>query len=396
MTIEELQKSLQDAAEARKSEVAALEERLKKAEDNEAIKSLQKDLTDSQEAIKALNLKLKSLEEAPAAPKEIVEFLKSEEGKKAIQSMKNGTRPEDFKLKAAGAMTITDSLVPTTAGGVLASLIGANGEVYLINRLTLDSILDAVSVMSTDKADIVYVEEVAKEGAVAQTDEGDAIPLVDWTFQEKKSSATKTAGMLKVSEEALMDTAYIASVITEVMNQKYYRAKEADIVAAVLAGAVAFDNATTLYPTMAAPTVFDVINALAAQSAKKGFIPDAVLMHPVDVFALRSIKDVDGQPIVAFLNDGKTPFLNNGLRIVMHLDATKGTAIVGTFKNLQVYDYDLRLEFGFDADDFSKDLRSLRAVGRYHKILPSNKNNFVKGVVATVITALTTPVVPEG
>lgn len=391
-----MKSALDEAQLAKQAEVTALKEQVKslesgKAANEQEVENLKAQLKAAEDSVKELGVQMKSLSDAkPATAKEITEFLKSEEGKNAITSMKRGSAPAEFKLKVAAAMTVGANVLPTVADGVVASLIGANGDVYLINRTTIDNILNYVTVLSTDRADIVYVEEVLKDGSIAKVAEGVALTQNDWEYQEKKSSAEKVGGFIKVSEEMLMDVSYMASSLTQVLNEKYVPAKGNDIVTDMLSKATAFDNATLLYPTQAEPTVFDAINAMAAQSALVGFVPDAVLMHPTDVYALRSIKDKDGQPVLGFLADGKTPYLTNGLNIIMHKGQTKGTALVGTLKNYKVYDYDMRLEFGFDADDFSKDLRSLKVVGRYHKILPVNQNNFVKGVLATVITALTT------
>lgn len=403
MTLEEMQKALGEANLAKQTEVTALQEQFKslqaeKESNAQEVEALKSQLKAAEDAVKDLGVQMKSLENTqPASPKEIAEFLKSEDGKKAIEQLQSKGYPSEFSLKTAGAMTVGGNVLPVGTGGILASLMGANGEIFLINRTTIDNILDYVTVLSTDMAQITYVEEVAKDGSVGTISEGDAITLNDWQYQEKKSTAIKKAGMIKVSEEMLGDISYMASSLTQVLNEKYVPAKGNDIVTDMLSKATAFANTTLLYPTLAAPTAFDAINAMAAQSALSGFAPDAVVMHPTDVYALRSIKDTGGQPVLGFFADGKTPYLTNGLSIVMHKGQTKGTALVGTLKNYKVYDYDLRLELGYDADDFSKDLRSIKVAGRYHRILPANQNNLTKGVLATVITALTTPApAPEG
>lgn len=402
MTLEELQAKLQEAQEKRKSELDALELRLKSVEGSAEklaeIEQLKADRTTLEESIKSLGLKITTLESAPdATAKEIGEFFKSDEGKKFLADAKAGAPNDGYKLKTVNDMTIGNTVVPTATDGVLASLINGVGEIYMINRMAgSDDLLSAVTVMSTDQADIVDIEEEEGNGDVGENDEGDSIEDVDTKFNEKKSSAIELSGKMKVSERMLSDVPYMSSALTQVLNNKYMNKKQKSVATSIIAKASAFDNAVVAYPTQAKPNAFDAINAIAAQSAFVGDIPDGILMHPVDAYSLRSIKDDDGQPIAAFFSDGKTTFLNNGLRLILSKKATKGQVITGTFKNFIVQDLDLTLTIGFDGYDFGKNRRTIKVVGRFHKKLPTPNNNFVKGTLATVITALTTPVVPAG
>jgi len=249
------------------------------------------------------------------------------------------------------------------------------------------SILDEVDMGASDKATIVYVDEVNGEGAIATTAEGIAKSQIDLDYQEVTVNAIKKTGLVKVTEEALDDVSYMSGEINRVLTEKLMIAESLDVLTDILANATTF-SLTDFDDTVEGADIIDAIVAATAQSELSGFMPTAIVMHPVDIAKFQLVKSANIPRIQTTANG----MMVNGLKIIKTTQITKDNFVLGDFKKYRVRRYKNKLVMGWDADDFSKNKRTIIAESRYLKYISTNeKTSLIKGVFATIKAALETP-----
>lgn len=306
------------------------------------------------------------------------------ETSKALTKLQNREQTE-FEIKAVADVT-TANVVDATTQPVM-SILGTEGELYEVNRSIQQSILEEVDMGVSDKATIVYVDEVNGEGAIATTTEGNAKAQIDVDFQEVTVNAIKKTGLVKVTEEALEDISYMAGEIDRVLNEKLKVAESLDVLTDVISNATTF-SLTDYDNTVDDADIIDAIVAATVQSELSGFNPTAITMHPVDVAAFQLVKSSNIPRVQTIAGR----MIVNGLKIVKSTQITKGNFVLGDFKKYRVRRYKNKLVMGWDADDFSKNKRTIIGESRYLKYISSNeKTSLVKGVFATIIAALLKP-----
>ncbi len=304
---------------------------------------------------------------------------------KALEGLKNKTTQSEFEVKAVGDETTANVVVADTAPKL--SVLGVNGQPYQIARTIISNIMDYVDMGTSDKATIVYVDEVAGEGTVGTTNEGVAKNQVDVDYKEVTVNAVKYTGLVKVTEEALDDISYMAGEIRRVLNEKLLVAKSAAVLTDVLAAATTF-SLTDFDDKVNDADNVDVIIAAKAQSVLSGFVPQHIVMHPVDIAMLQLAKSTN----VPRISTQAGTMMVDGLTIIPSTQITKDNFVLGDFSKFRVRIYKDKLVMGWDADDFSKNKRTIIAETRMLKYISTNeKTSLIKGVFSTIKTALETP-----
>lgn len=302
----------------------------------------------------------------------------------ALGKLKNRQQSE-FEVKVVGDLT-TANVVDAVTQPVL-SILGVQGEVYAVNRSIQQSILDEVDMGSSDKATIVYVDEVNGEGSIATTAEGIAKSQIDLDYQEVTVNAIKKTGLVKVTEEALDDISYMSGEINRVLTEKLLVAESLDVLTDILSNATTF-SLTDFDDSVEGADIIDAIVAATAQSELSGFMPTAIVMHPVDIAKFQLVKSANIPRIQTTANG----MMVNGLKIIKTTQITKDNFVLGDFKKYRVRRYKNKLVMGWDADDFSKNKRTIIAESRYLKYISTNeKTSLIKGVFTTIKAALETP-----
>ena len=117
-------------------------------------------------------------------------------------------------------------------------------------------------------------------------------------------------------------------------------------------------------------------------------------MHPSDVTALKLVKlsTTDKRYIDRLITVGSTLVLD-GIPIVMNTGVTLGDYLVGDFTRATLFDKGaIGIEVGLDGNDFTKNLRTIRAEFRgLLRIKGNDTPAFVTGDLATDAAALETP-----
>ena len=366
-----------DAIEAKNETIAQLEEKMAKLEAVE-VKNYDNELLTLKNAILKMEAE-KARGQVVTATKGVKDLLVES---KALEGLKNKQQTE-FEVKAVGVETTGNVVVADTAP--VMSILGVNGTPYAVNRNFINNIMNFVDLGTTDKATIVYVDEVEGEGSIGTTAEGVAKNQIDLDFKEVTVNSEKYTGLVKVTEEALDDVAFMASEINRVLNEKLAIAKSSAVLTDIIAKATTY-SLTDYNLAVVTPDNVDVVVAASTQSQLSGFQPTAIIMHPVDIANFQLIKSAN---IPRFITDANGMSVN-GLRIIPSAQITKDTFVLGDFSKYRVRIYKDKLVMGWDADDFSKNKRTIIAETRLLKYISTNeKTTLVKGTFSTIKTALT-------
>lgn len=375
--------AIKEQFEAQTKGLISKDEVQKNIEDLKSNLVSKEDIKELESAIEKANLEIGKFESnMPKVKKTVNDLLVAS---KALDKLKAREQSEFEVTKAVGDVT-TANVVDATTQPVM-SILGVAGEPYAINRNIYTSILDEVDMGSSDKATIVYVDEVEGEGSIATTAEGVAKSQNDIDFQEVTVNAIKKTGLVKVTEEALDDISYMAGEINRVLTEKLSIAESLDVLTDVLSNATTF-SLTDYDDTVVEADIIDAIVAATVQSELSGYMPTSIVMHPVDIAAFQMIKSAN----VPRITTDAGRMMVNGLRVVKTTQITKGTFVLGDFKKYRVRRYKNKLVMGWDADDFSKNKRTIIAESRYLKYISTNeKTSLIKGTFATIIAALLKP-----
>lgn len=278
-----------------------------------------------------------------------------------------------------------------------------NGQ-YAGDVRQVEYIINYLSVGTTNKASLPYMDKLPTEGTMAITAEGALKPLISVSFELRYSTAVKVAGRTKISEEALDDIPQIMSIIRNELKYQHDIALQTAIFTKVAAIAPGF-VAGALAATTTEPSNYDAIRAAiyAVKIASKGmYIPNAVLVASSDVYAMGATKDTNNNYVFPpfVLPDGTTI---SGVRIVEVPDGVSvpaGTFIVGDWKKLH-YDvykgFTVRIGQGIQGNataasivsDFESNMYTLIGESRFHLwIYENEKTAFIKSTFAAVKTAI--------
>jgi hypothetical protein len=153
--------------------------------------------------------------------------------------------------------------------------------------------------------------------------------------------------------------------------------------------------AGTLAGTVDSANEVDVINAALTQikKAQQSLDRAYIFMNPDDVFKLKSYKvSSSDRRYVDMVYMAGDNMRISGVPIIETTLVTTDEYLVGDFsKSLLVQKGGVRIEVGLDADDFTKNLRTILAEWRGLVIVKNNdRTAFIKGVFTTDKAALET------
>jgi len=369
--------------------------------DKVEIEKMVSDLRDSQmeqmknlnEALKEIGLSIKKNAEGVVTPKG--ETLRSSlEANKAnlikLKDDKNG----DFSMEIKTVGTMLES-ANVSGGNVPVEQRIAGFNIIPSRRVRL---MDLVARGTASSNIISWVYQSGKEGAAGGTAEGAIKNQIDFDLVVASQTVVKRSAFIKVSTEMLDDidfieteinnellrelnkdielTAYSGNNTPPAMNGVYTTATA--FAAGVFAGTV--DNANNVDVIEVALNQIDIAEQEPA---------NAILMHPSDVTALRLIK-LSATDKRYLFEDGKS--MINGVQIIKTTLVTLGTYLVGAFNLATLYSKgSIRVTVGLDADDFTRNLRTILAEYRGAMVVKNNdRTAFVKGTFATDAAVLET------
>ncbi len=338
-------------------------------------------------AIKAQGAELSQLKSAGKGSRnEVAEaikaFITNEENIARVKA--KGTA--SMEVKAAGTMFTTSAAAPIALFNteVIPGIQSAPKEANAIFPRLLKG--------STSSPLIKWANRVGKEGGAAFIAEGTLKPLMDWAYEEGESTAKKVAVRSKVSTEMLSDFAYMESEINTMLREslmeeidtKLLTGSAANEPKGILTDAASY-TATALDGTVKTPNYADAIRAAILQLRLLNYTPDVVFINPEDKASIDLTKDGNGRYMADELRT-----VIGGLTIVETTRITAGKFLLMDSSRWYVRTLEgFRLEYGWENDDFSKNLVSVIAEMRLHSYQNSiDAGSIVYGDFATILTAL--------
>lgn len=264
----------------------------------------------------------------------------------------------------------------------------------------LEQIADNVP---TESDTIRYIEVAGESGAPAPTAELATIPQKDYTFVARTATVEKIAVINKHSKELLKYGPELVAAVRRMIDIDLRLVVDAQLLSGngtspnlqgVLGVAPVLDAAAIGSQRVANANLFDVLRIAATKIATAGkgqFIPNYVILNPVDTETFDLTKNADGDYIMPPFYDASGRLVR-GARVIENTGITAGTFLMGDFNYMHVRPnggYELELS-NSDGDDFSQDIIAMK-LSRYLAAYVKNNNNgaFMTGTIATAITTLT-------
>jgi HK97 family phage major capsid protein len=342
-----------------------------------------------EDALKTQGLEIKALKENGAAnkgydfSKQLKDFLGSDKFKENCKSGKN----IDMEIKAAAVITTANAANAPHALSyeVIPGIQEAPYEA--------PTVFPALLKGTTTSRTIIWINRINEDGGAAFIAEGTLKPLKDWDYKEESSTAKKIAVRSKVSTEMLQDFSYMESEIRLMLNRDLMDETEEQILTGdgtganprgIMTASSAYVG-TGLDGTITAPNIVDVLRAGMLQLRLLKYRPNVVWLNPTEVAGMDLIKSSTGHYIKI-----ETEGVIRTLRVEESLNIPVGYFLMmDTAKwNIRVYE-GFRLEFGWENDDFSKNLVTVIAEMRLHSYQNSiDQGALLYDAIATIIDEL--------
>lgn len=249
---------------------------------------------------------------------------------------------------------------------------------------------------STSSPNITWVNRVDPEGGAAFIVEGAVKPLKDWNYEAETSVAKKVAVSCKVSTEMLSDAPFMRAEINRLLREDLMKVVDEKLltgtgssgeIKGITVGAAGYTS-SDLDDKIATPNYADAIRAAILQLRMLNYTPNILFVNPVDKAMIDLTKDTTGRYISAELMA-----VMRGLTIIETTRITKGKFLLMDSSKWTVRPYEaLRLEYGWENDDFRKNLVTVIAEMRLHSYHSDvDAGSIVYADFATVMAALEKP-----
>lgn len=234
--------------------------------------------------------------------------------------------------------------------------------------LTVRAALRTIPVSGTNQ--INSLREAAWTNSAAEVSEGVTKNESDITFENYDVPIRTIAHWLKVSNQLLADApaiiAYIESRLRDGLAQRIERQIIAGNGTSPNISGLTDSGNFTAYTSTSTDTLVDAINRAKYTMWAAGFPPDLVIVNPADWGEMERLREGSGGAYLYGLpgmNAGMNPF---GVRVVLSTYVPAGYFIIGAFNSTVVL-YERTgavVEFGYDGNDFTKNLVTMRAEER--------------------------------
>lgn len=249
---------------------------------------------------------------------------------------------------------------------------------------------------STASPNITWVNRVDPEGGAAFIEEGAMKPLKDWNYETETSVAKKVAVSCKVSTEMLSDAPFMRAEIDRLLRADLMAKVDEKLltgtgtsgeIKGITVGAAGYTT-SELDDKVDNPNYADAIRAAILQLRMLNYTPNILFINPVDKAMIDLTKDTTGRYISAELLA-----VIRGLTIIETTRIEKGKFLLMDSSKWMVRPYEaLRLEYGWENDDFRKNLVTVIAEMRLHSYHSEVDNgSIVYADFATVMAALEKP-----
>jgi len=315
-------------------------------------------------------------------------------------SAKTQIKAHDLLVTKDPALMTTANVLPNVSNG-FNQLFGNFIDSTIYATPKPDTfILPLVDVQTQAGTESIwYVDRINEEGDAEFIGEGDAKPLADAEWQERKAPIKEVAVFWKMSKRLAQNAPSVVSDFRIHANQLVEQKLDDEVLAGDnigdnLAGVAELASAFVV-PTQLAgyyqdANIYDVIMAMATKvrlGNYKGQI--TAVLNTVWKAKMQGIKNVDGDYIVPpfVTQDGN----NVGeVRVVFTNKMDDEAILVGDLKNFKVViSQNIEYYEGYENDDFRKNLMSKKLEAFLGTYLPSSlTNSIIYDDIATVLTAI--------
>lgn len=394
-TEEELSKAISDAINKElKDFKGSMEKMAQVLDEKTGFVAMMQVIKNQGEEITALKAAGKRTDAPKSVREQVAEWV--EKNKESIARAKAGDRSASLPALhiQKAAITMTES----------ASL---NASAYLPNPQVMPGVIDLVRVQPTfwdrlqkpaTKANpLIWVNKYNPQGNATFIGEGTLKNLGSFELQTESSVPKKVAERMKISREMLDDIDYIAGLIETELRYQVDTKCNTEVLTGVASatnpkGVTQYAAAYTLITITGIidPNESDCIRAAIAQLRSTNFNgPLTAFINPIDAakmdlqktsqgaYVLPPFQTADGRNIAA------TPIVEDN-------NIAVGYLLLGDMSKYHVQMYqDFFIEWGYENDDFTKNLVTVIGERRFHQWVSGNETGaFVYDTFANIKTAI--------
>lgn len=374
---------------ATKEEIKSIQEEQTKAMADRSAK-MDKVVMEQGKAIKSLMEKMNTPE--ATMEKSVLDHLKENSSK--IEALKNGEKV-NVRFTTKANMSLSANVT-----GQVPQAFRVDG----VNNITTRAprLLDIVSTGTIDSNLVEWVYQSNKTGTAGVTAEGAVKNQIAFDLIVASQRVEKVTAFIKVTDEMLSDASYMASEINNELTREVVKAAESQVysgtgannqLSGIKTTATAFAAGAFALAVDSANEVDVLVVAMNQILLAEHDPANYILMNPSDVTKLKMIKvSTSDKRYVERLAIVAGELSLDGTPIIATTLVPVGEYLVGNFALANVLVKDgLQIEIGLDADDFTKNLKTIRAEWRAVAFVKNNSRTaFVTGVFATDKAALET------
>ena len=364
------EKDLKKLTEAIDQKVEQVEEAIEKKASQDALETLQKDLTEKLAALETIDEKpiaeyvkevqghANTLEEKindivnKAAQKmkhpeeQVDEFLRSEDFVSAVKEAKAGGYPRTKVLTVGSdltAGTTSPVILPSREPGAEAAPRADTPIYNLVQKGT------------TDRDKVSWIERTlaSESNSAAMQAENSVFAESDALWTEVEAAVKKLTDSFKATNEILEDTEFVRSEIMAMLNTNLPHLREVQLLTGDNSGnnMNGINNAATAFSlptgvnTVDSPNNIDVLRAAMTQvligyngsnAYTKGYMCNAIILNPVDAHNIGSIKDANGNYVLPMYLSANGKVID-GVPVIVSTDQTVGTYTVADLSVVKYY-----------------------------------------------------------
>ena len=308
------------------------------------IKEVQDHANTLEEKIKEITQKGQTKDRHPE--EQLDEFLSADDWKHAVKERKEGGRPHVKVLTVASdltAGTTTPVIMPSREPGVEFAPRADTPIYNLVQKGT------------TNSNKVSWIERTLGDetpGAAAKA-ESSAFGESDALWTEVEANIIKLTDAFRATNEILEDTEFVRSEIMAMLSTNIPHLRETEILAGtnsatsfngLLTAATSFSLPTGVN-TVTAPNNIDVLRAAVTQcmigyngssAYTKGYVPNAIVLNPVDAHNIGSIKDANENYVLPMYLSANGKVID-GIPVIVSTDMTVGSFLVADVSAAKYY-----------------------------------------------------------
>jgi len=231
------------------------------------------------------------------------------------------------------------------------------------------NVMQLINMTTSDSPSVTWVNELPVEGDADYTSEGELKSQVAWKYNNETATSSKITAFIKVTTQALRNIKFLANRINTrlrylILNKVEDGLINGDGADGALTGIVSYApgfTTTAFNDSVEDPQTVDALVCMAGQIDQMLYTPTTAMLNPVDIRKMKLVKDKNGNYVMPPFTTTNGTYVDN-MRVVPNRKIAIGYALVGDFMKANGFIVeDVMLDIGLDADDFTKNRRTILA-----------------------------------